>query len=1306
LGDDDARILSAIIADYRALLERERDASPLACGQELAAWLDRDGWLTQALSANFGVFRLEIAGPKAPSGRFETLVLDAPWEVLADGSGFLADAAGGFAVWRRLDHASADLKPVGHDYRLGVVFMAAGVDLNLDIELEETRIIEAVDSNIDLWIEDTGEAAGLKRLLSDLRKLQPQVAHISCHGTLRNGRPCLMLEDEAGGERAVDAAELAGCFDADAPPRLVVLSACGSAADGLGAAGLAPLATDLLKASVPAVLGWSGTVNDGAAIAFAGHFYRELGQGMDVAAAVGLARRALKSGGATPERDAAREARAASSDVHARDWHRARLWLGPDGGGRLVEGGAERIKIAPNSHFGVLADARSRAGRDRVIASPDFFVGRRPDSKRLWRALTARPATHAGALIWGQGQRGKTSLAARLMNLHRDRFAMAVVIAPFRRLAVLEAIKAATNLPEGAAKAVEAALANLNAMGDRPDRELAPMLEAALTSLLKAELSGQDEARRPLLLLLDDFEAMLPKEGEAAIPAVLPAHRDAAAAVLAAFAAARHESRSRLLITCRSKFTLNRDGRDLGAVLHDHQLEPLSDNDRRKLEMRERDLWTSRRREPLSAWRGKALGRATAIARGHAGLQDRLSSKLALAPGLGQVEVEAGLGEMEDHLAGRPDLATSPHTSELVDYLQVIAIDKLLKAAREAHQEPLLRAATLFQLPVPGAVLEALSSEVYGGDWMLLRDLKLLDSVPTRPPGSEAETFWLRADPLAAAALAPLAEDERADLAKAALPTLFAAWGGTPGRMERPATADVELTHLALEAGDAGVAAACAADAVRWLERSGQPRAAADLGLAAIALVETDPPAKPPPMLLVLTARCLFTAGEGEAAGAVYEKAASRVKEPGGGLEPDDHLALLHAHGHYLLDSGRLDEALAAFTQRAELSEALGKDRERAIARGGIADILYHRGDLDEALRIRREEQLPVYAGLGDVRSIAGTQGQIADILFKRGDLDEALRIRREEQLPVFVGLGAVREIAIAKSQIADILFQRGDWDEALRIRREEELPIFARLGAVRDIAITQGKIADTLFRRGDLDEALRIRRADQLPVFARLGDVREIAITQCKIAEILFRRGDLDEALRTLRTEALPVFARLGDVREIAVTQGLIADILHRRRDLDEALRIRREEQLPAYLRLGDLDGIASAHWGIATIALAKREWGLAATHLAESWSLNKRLGRRDALAIVGAMHGQMLAVSGDREGGLAVLREARESARFLGMDEKVREIDELLSQVMAMGEEPQAAPRPREEPGRRRRPGSVLGALGRLFSRSGGAG
>jgi esterase/lipase superfamily enzyme len=63
---------------------------------------------------------------------------------------------------------------------------------------------------------------------------------------------------------------------------------------------------------------------------------------------------------------------------------------------------------------------------------------------------------------------------------------------------------------------------------------------------------------------------------------------------------------------------------------------------------------------------------------------------------------------------------------------------------------------------------------------------------------------------------------------------------------------------------------------------------------------------------------------------------------------------------------------------------------------GKIADILQARGQLDEALKIRNEEQLPVYERLGDVRSLLVGRANLAIGLLQRaadGDRDEAGRL-------------------------------------------------------------------------------------------------------------------------------------------------------------------------------------------------------------------------------------------------------------------------------------------------------------------------
>ena len=85
-------------------------------------------------------------------------------------------------------------------------------------------------------------------------------------------------------------------------------------------------------------------------------------------------------------------------------------------------------------------------------------------------------------------------------------------------------------------------------------------------------------------------------------------------------------------------------------------------------------------------------------------------------------------------------------------------------------------------------------------------------------------------------------------------------------------------------------------------------------------------------------------------------------------------------------------------------------------------------------MRIRTEEELPVFERLGDVRSRAVTLGQIADILQDRGQLDEALRIRKEELLPVFERLGNVRELIVGRVNLALCLVKRGKAEDVQEI--------------------------------------------------------------------------------------------------------------------------------------------------------------------------------------------------------------------------------------------------------------------------------
>jgi tetratricopeptide (TPR) repeat protein len=366
----------------------------------------------------------------------------------------------------------------------------------------------------------------------------------------------------------------------------------------------------------------------------------------------------------------------------------------------------------------------------------------------------------------------------------------------------------------------------------------------------------------------------------------------------------------------------------------------------------------------------------------------------------------------------------------------------------------------------------------------------------------------------------------------------------------------------------------------------------------------------------------------------------------------------------------RLAEIAAHLQSVAGPAEPAGPDAELMLEASEIEEELGH----PEAAMAHAEAARAIFRRIDDRHGEAWAAGRVADILQACGQLDEALRIRQQEQLPVYERLGDVRSKAVTQGQIADLLQARGQLDEALRIRQQEQLPVYERLSDVRSKAVTQGKIADLLQARGQLDEALRIRQQEQLPVYERLGDVRSKAVTQGQIADLLQARGQLDEALRIRQQEQLPVYERLGDVRSKAVTQGKIADLLQARGQLDEALRIRQQEQLPVYERLGDVRSKSATHFQIATLRLARNEQatqeGLQAIFedLRQAYEIAVQMRIPDGIAAVGPLFAQILAVGQAFERALGVLAEVDAACAVLGDEGGRQEAAALREHIEAM--------------------------------------
>ena len=508
----------------------------------------------------------------------------------------------------------------------------------------------------------------------------------------------------------------------------------------------------------------------------------------DLAVAVGDARRVLLD---------------SEDPVVRADWHLARLWLGPAGGGPLVAGTRKRSLVPATHGTKTFLDRKQQV----PVAAAEMFVGRRPELQQALRAL--RSGERAGVLLHGQGRLGKSSLAARIADRCPDH-AVAVVFGDYGALAILDAVADAVRANPAARELIESTAAGgaAAAGGDRggADRPAG-----------RAVRPGREDGQRPLLLVIDDLEQILVAD-PAGPHRVAPEHAPVLAAVLRAFDPA--ETDSRLLVTSRFTFTLG----GLEARLEAVQLRPLSAVAQRKLQRRQQALTPAER----LAERAGLAARAVAVSRGNPGLQDLIGLRLVYGE---QVGAGPGRGGGGGH-GGLPAPGRPARRRRGAGVPGEPGPGRPAGRGR-AGERALLRAVTLFDLPVPEPVIEVLAGQV-GGSAARLRGLGLLDPYPDLlrpgPAGPGRQPAGRRAD--------RPAQPRRAGRAgrgqrRAAVRGLGRA-APQPGR---DLALDLQLARLALLADDPAITAACAAGAVGRSAR-GPAAEAFRLGQDAIELLD------------------------------------------------------------------------------------------------------------------------------------------------------------------------------------------------------------------------------------------------------------------------------------------------------------------------------------------------------------------------------------------------------------------------------------------------------------------------------------
>jgi hypothetical protein len=838
LDAGDVTQLNEFCHEYDRLVREANNLDGLvSLGRRLYRWLDRDdGRIKNLINDGPRPLHLEVGTTSRDLTAAGLAVLRAPWELLADGSGYLAvDDRLQFSPARRLGKV-VKTKSTGK-YCLGVVFMAAspeGVE-DLDYEAEESAIIAAAESTkIDLVVDETGNPDELARQLRQNNAMQ--VVHLSGHGTIERAvsqgptahpRALLLMEDLEGRKLLVDAGVLLNKFGGT-PPRFIVLSAChtaGSAGGGFSASygqsykrpsGDVASATELVAHSLamllvdggaPAVLGWDGSVADTSATAFLRALYLALADRRTLFHAVAEGRRALLN---------------APDEVNRRDWHLARLWLGPCGGDAIVTGSVRR-DMRPNNFEQIVFLAKKQ--KKVPVASHAIFVGRRRELQKALKSLRERE--YAGVLLHGMGRLGKTSLAARIANRRKD-LKIAVVVDRYGEEDILKALREAFSTNSTALRALDKAAARV--------RENPSEFQNALAELLRGPCAQTGGGGCPVLLIIDDLERILEPDPGEGRHHVCQQFVQVIKDLLTGFDP--NFTDSRLVVTNRFPFQLS----DVESRLTEIQLTSLPETAQRKLELRQKEVMkTGGLIAKEQVKRAALLSRATRIACGNPGLQHFIGKTLILTEKYvisdGKNTIDQALDEVEAWLLN----GVIPSDEQLRNGLEDLGLNAPFRFSSRAEQD-LLRGMTLFEIPVPKRVTFKLA-DLIGGSIHRLCDLGLLDALL-------GPAYIVNA--LARRRTMPLTDKERQVLAKEIVDELFQAWGGNLDG-DRPPDFDLQIARVALAAGSGDIVAATALNAVSALKRT----SIAEAGMFvrdAVRFLEAQRQVVPPALLTAMQA--------------------------------------------------------------------------------------------------------------------------------------------------------------------------------------------------------------------------------------------------------------------------------------------------------------------------------------------------------------------------------------------------------------------------------------------------------------------
>ncbi|MBM4054669.1 MAG: NACHT domain-containing protein [Planctomycetes bacterium] len=226
------------------------------------------------------------------------------------------------------------------------------------------------------------------------------------------------------------------------------------------------------------------------------------------------------------------------------------------------------------------------------------------------------------------------------------------------------------------------------------------------------------------------------------------------------------------------------------------------------------------------------------------------------------------------------------------------------------------------------------------------------------------------------------------------------------------------------------------------------------------------------------------------------------------------------------------------------------------IALGILADILYERGGMGEAMQLHKDEE-QIYRAVGNNYGLIQSLSHQAIIMFADNDWENAITLFREEE-QLCRKLKDNYRLAYNLIKQAEILSLLQKPDHAAEVLAEAE-SICRNTGDMSGLSVCFGNKARINKISGNLDEALASLK-EQEKLCRTLSNNKELSDCLGNQSLILITRGNLDEALTLLKQEEY-LCKNLCNEHGLSYNLGNRANVLSIRGNLAESLELYKEQ-------------------------------------------------------------------------------------------------------------------------------------------------